>query len=123
LFFRRHRYVFASADKARLQEIGPRFTLKLRYIKKGTPAVHQLGAQPPPLQFDAEADAIEESNESPVDDTKSDGAVQSSDEEDASSRSSALATAPKASSNHTKDEEYIWKWKPKLETSRKTFFL
>jgi len=22
-----------------------------------------------------------------------------------------------------KDEEYIWQWKPELETSRKTFFL
>ena len=106
------RYVFASAEKARLQEIGPRFTLKLRYIKKGTPAVHQLGTQPPPLQFDAEADEIEDRNESSADDTRlsqTDEAVQSSDEEDASS--SAVVTAPKTSSNHTKDEEYIWKWK------------
>lgn len=36
IFFRFHRYVFkASRDKARLQELGPRFTLKLRAIQKG----------------------------------------------------------------------------------------
>jgi hypothetical protein len=58
LFFRRHRlvplpllllpqpltganvrYVFDSPTKARLQEIGPRFTLKLRWLKKGLPSV------------------------------------------------------------------------------------
>jgi len=36
IFFRHHRYVFDSATKARLQEIGPRFTLKLRSLQHGT---------------------------------------------------------------------------------------
>lgn len=36
IFFRFHRYVFtAEKDKARLQELGPRFTLKLRALQKG----------------------------------------------------------------------------------------
>lgn len=36
IFFRFHRYVFnADRDKARLQELGPRFTLKLRALQKG----------------------------------------------------------------------------------------
>lgn len=36
IFFRFHRYVFnAGRDKARLQELGPRFTLKLRALQKG----------------------------------------------------------------------------------------
>lgn len=36
IFFRFHRYVFsASREKARLQELGPRFTLKLRAVQKG----------------------------------------------------------------------------------------
>lgn len=36
IFFRFHRYVFnAAKDKARLQELGPRFTLKLRGLQKG----------------------------------------------------------------------------------------
>jgi ribosome production factor 1 len=37
VFFRRHRYMFASEDRAKLQEIGPRFTLKLRSLKQGLP--------------------------------------------------------------------------------------
>ncbi|CAB4378138.1 Brix-domain-containing protein [Rhizophagus irregularis] len=35
IFFRRHRYVFKSKDKAELQEIGPRFTLKLKWLQRG----------------------------------------------------------------------------------------
>ncbi|KAI4523748.1 Brix-domain-containing protein, partial [Schizophyllum commune Loenen D] len=53
LFFRRHRYAFRSTEKVALQEIGPRFTLKLRWLKKGIPAVQQFGAPPKPLEFDA----------------------------------------------------------------------
>ncbi|CAG8547739.1 7208_t:CDS:2 [Paraglomus brasilianum] len=35
IFFRRHRYVFKSKDHADLQELGPRFTLKLKSLQKG----------------------------------------------------------------------------------------
>lgn len=36
IFFRRHRYMFTgAADKVRLQEIGPRFTLKCREVVDG----------------------------------------------------------------------------------------
>ncbi|RKP08689.1 anticodon-binding protein [Thamnocephalis sphaerospora] len=36
IFFRRHRYMFRSGKRADLQEIGPRFTLKLKWLQKGT---------------------------------------------------------------------------------------
>eukprot|EP00741_Cyanophora_paradoxa_P000473 tig00000405_g461.t1 len=36
IFFRHHRYIFDSEKKARLQELGPRFTLKLRSLQAGT---------------------------------------------------------------------------------------
>lgn len=37
VFFRHYRYCFAeNGEKCRLQEIGPRFTLKLRYLQHGT---------------------------------------------------------------------------------------
>ncbi|TIB09486.1 hypothetical protein E3P92_03459 [Wallemia ichthyophaga] len=39
IFFRRHRYAFKSTEKTALQEIGPRFTLKLRWMKRGLPGV------------------------------------------------------------------------------------
>jgi len=34
-----------------LQEIGPRFTLKLKWLKKGIPAVYNYGESPQPLEF------------------------------------------------------------------------
>jgi len=37
IFFRHHRYFFNSEKEARLQEIGPRFTLKLNALRRGTP--------------------------------------------------------------------------------------
>jgi len=36
IFFRHHRYIFSSANQARLQELGPRFTLKLISLQEGT---------------------------------------------------------------------------------------
>ncbi|KAI8144843.1 anticodon-binding protein [Fennellomyces sp. T-0311] len=36
IFVRRHRYVFKDTEKVGLQELGPRFTLKLRWLQKGT---------------------------------------------------------------------------------------
>lgn len=36
IFFRFHRYIFKSTEKTGLQELGPRFTLKLRSLQKGT---------------------------------------------------------------------------------------
>jgi len=36
IFVRRHRYIFKNKEKVGLQELGPRFTLKLRSLQKGT---------------------------------------------------------------------------------------
>ncbi|KAI8787133.1 ribosome production factor 1 [Biomphalaria glabrata] len=36
IFFRHHRYQFRNAEKVSLQELGPRFILKLRSLQKGT---------------------------------------------------------------------------------------
>ena len=36
IFIRHHRYEFKSTEKCRLRELGPRFTLKLRSLQKGT---------------------------------------------------------------------------------------
>lgn len=35
IFFRHHRYIFESAKEARLQECGPRFTMKLEKLQEG----------------------------------------------------------------------------------------
>ncbi|KAI9149867.1 Ribosome production factor 1 [Blastocladiella emersonii ATCC 22665] len=36
IFVRRHRYVFENKEKVKLQELGPKFTMKLRWLQKGT---------------------------------------------------------------------------------------
>jgi ribosome production factor 1 len=36
IFFRRHRYIFRDGKRCDLQELGPRFTLKLKWLQKGT---------------------------------------------------------------------------------------
>nr|CAG4648076.1 EOG090X09U6 [Moina brachiata]SVE93134.1 EOG090X09U6 [Moina brachiata] len=36
IFFRHHRYEFKSEKKAALRELGPRFTLRLKWVQKGT---------------------------------------------------------------------------------------
>eukprot|EP00096_Caligus_rogercresseyi_P012409 TRINITY_DN518_c0_g1_i2.p1 TRINITY_DN518_c0_g1~~TRINITY_DN518_c0_g1_i2.p1 ORF type:complete len:417 (-),score=123.46 TRINITY_DN518_c0_g1_i2:51-1301(-) len=36
IFFRHHRYEFKNTEKVKLKELGPRFTLKLRSLQKGT---------------------------------------------------------------------------------------
>ncbi|TPX34005.1 hypothetical protein SmJEL517_g03244 [Synchytrium microbalum] len=36
IFFRRHRYIFQEGKRVDLQEVGPRFTLKLQWLQKGT---------------------------------------------------------------------------------------
>ncbi|KAG7093963.1 hypothetical protein E1B28_007594 [Marasmius oreades] len=97
LFFRRHRYAFRSTEKVALQEIGPRFTLKLRSVRKGIPAVQNFGNAPKPLEFDS-------------------GENDGDPKEDDDDTSPPKVLPPK-------QDEYLWSWKPELETSRKTFFL
>ena len=36
IFFRHHRYEFKDGKRVAIQEVGPRFTLKLRWLQKGT---------------------------------------------------------------------------------------
>ncbi|RWS27112.1 ribosome production factor 1-like protein, partial [Leptotrombidium deliense] len=36
IFFRHHRYEFKSGEKVAIQEIGPRFTLRLKWVQNGT---------------------------------------------------------------------------------------
>jgi ribosome production factor 1 len=54
------RYAFRSTEKVALQEIGPRFTLKLRWLKKGIPAVFCYGEEPQPLVIDSPSALAEE---------------------------------------------------------------
>lgn len=123
LFFRRHRYMFASTEKARLQEIGPRFTLKLRWLRKGLPSVLAADGVAP---VGGNNDEVSEDEEAPE--------MQDGEDEDAKMMDGqAEASSEKMDKKNEKDEvevpaldveeEFEWKWKPKMEVSRRTFFL
>lgn len=85
-----------------LQEIGPRFTLKLRSLKKGLPAVKNIGEVSKPLEFDtfdeedAKPDATVEAKED---------ANKGEDAEEQPESSKTKKVLP------PKDDEYQWIWK------------
>ena len=121
LFFRRHRYVaiayhdsvqlpqadaavssryaFRSTEKVALQEIGPRFTLKLRSLKKGLPAVNYLGDVAKPLEFDDFSESEEKADRAAADQLESDA-----EEKSAETVRPSKKVPPKA-------DEYEWVWK------------
>ncbi|EPT00737.1 hypothetical protein FOMPIDRAFT_1162776 [Fomitopsis schrenkii] len=116
LFFRRHRYAFRSTEKVALQEIGPRFTLKLRSLKKGLPAVTTFAEPKKPLEFDNfdEEDADDEQAAT--------GEMQVDVDADSPEEGQAEVPPPKQKGPNATDE-LLWQWKPELETTRRTFFL
>ncbi|WVQ85853.1 hypothetical protein IAT38_008021 [Cryptococcus sp. DSM 104549] len=128
LFFRRHRYMFTSATSAKLQEIGPRFTLKLRWLRKGLPAVTAPDGRAPaggdPEGSDADSDDEEVDEEALARQEKM-------DEDEAMKEIGKPSKAEKGKGKEKgikvpeldEEQEYEWKWKPKMEVSRRTFFL
>ncbi|KAI5992580.1 anticodon-binding protein [Pisolithus orientalis] len=124
LFFRRHRYAFRSPEKVALQEIGPRFTLKLRWVKRGLPEVRNFGASPEALEITT--GVTEEESAPPIEEiTERDGNADEDDEDDKDDEmgKGPGKSQPPANTKPPKDGEYLWRWKPELETSRRTFFL
>jgi hypothetical protein len=108
LFFRRHRYAFASATSAKLQEIGPRFTLKMRWLRKGLPAVTASDGSVP-RGGDAEDDDEEIARQEKM------------DEDEAMEEMGKGMGAPAKKKNGgdpdlgipplDEEQEYEWKWK------------
>ncbi|WWC72653.1 uncharacterized protein I206_106617 [Kwoniella pini CBS 10737] len=125
LFFRRHRYMFTSATSATLQEIGPRFTLKLRWLRKGLPSVTAPDGRAPAGEND---DDIDVSSDEEVDDAEV-AAREKKDEDEAMAEMGMPDKQKKQKENGVivpglaEEGEYEWKWKPKMEVSRRTFFL
>ena len=161
LFFRRHRlvsppwsrvwrrlilgalrYAFRSTEKAALQEIGPRFTLKLKSLRTGLPAVKEFGEPSTRLEFDEFDDMAvdggqpedESLDRPPVEKLDEDGKGGDHEEHGDSEPNSKKTKPPTV-------DEYQWQWKvsdpcsrlvrrgnnetpqPQLETTRRTFFL
>lgn len=105
------RYAFRSVEKVQLQEIGPRFTLKLRSLKKGLPAVKNLGEVSKPLEFDTFEDDNEEEaakeEAAKAESTTADNEDQPMEED---GEAEQPMPAPKAVVP-PKEDEYQWVWK------------
>ena len=96
-------YAFRSTEKVALQEIGPRFTLKLRSLKKGLPSVNYLGDVAKPLEFDDFSEP-EERTERPADDVQGESGAEGERVEPVKP---SKKVPPKA-------DEYEWVWKVRL---------
>lgn len=128
------RYMFASTEKARLQEIGPRFTLKLRWLRKGLPSVLAADGVAPRSGEKAEVDdddddieADENAGEGDVDmdenmertDKPTEGGEGDEDEDDDEEEEEGDKKVKKSKGevNGVKipaldeQQEYEWKWK------------
>lgn len=103
----RHRYAFRSTEKVALQEIGPRFTLKLRSLKKGLPAVKNFGQQSKALEFDAGEDGEDEQ------DVEMDGKEIDPEVQDTTGPVVEPQARPKKVVPPSEDE-YLWLWKVRL---------
>ncbi|KAK7062065.1 Brix domain-containing protein [Favolaschia claudopus] len=122
LFFRRHRYAFRSTEKVALQEIGPRFTLKLRSLRKGIPAVQRFGEGAKPLEIDvgvgsSKDDDDEDEGEEGMLEEGGDGSASETKTKEGDSAAPPQPVVP------PETDEFLWQWKPELETTRRTFFL
>lgn len=102
------RYAFRSTEKVALQEIGPRFTLKLRYMKKGLPAVKNLGGPSKHLEFDAEEHEQEKLALKDIEMGESAAQEQNEEGEKEPEPSKQKKVVPPT------EDEYLWIWKVRI---------
>ena len=100
------RYAFRSPEKVALQEIGPRFTLKLRWLKRGLPEVRNFGASPEALEITT--GTTEESVPPPEEIADHDD---NASEDDEMGERVTTEPVPLTKISPPKDNEYLWRWK------------
>ncbi|PWN33873.1 Brix-domain-containing protein [Meira miltonrushii] len=104
IFFRRHRYMFKHEEKANLQEIGPRFTLKLRSLKDGLPK--GAGVWDGEIHFDGKPKEV------------------AAPDEDGEQSSEQTQTKRKRTQRIDDEQTGLsFEWKPKMGVSRRNFYL
>lgn len=116
--------MFASPTKAKLQEIGPKFTLKLRWLRKGLPSVLAADGVAPHAKnadkaSDEEEEGVEdEDNEEGKDVAMDDGEEQDQDEggdeelpgKNGKKKEKNVVNGVKIPALD-EEQEYEWKWK------------
>lgn len=102
------RYAFRSTEKAALQEIGPRFTLKLRWMKKGIPVVQSLGDSAKGLE---RADEDEDENEDNDKDEDMEKPLSGGNDNQSGGQLANDEQAEVVTAQPSTGDEYIWQWK------------
>lgn len=104
----RRRYAFRSPEKVALQEIGPRFTLKLRSLRKGIPAVQRFGDAPKPLTFEADSKEADE-EEGTLEGEREEGSAPQT--EGTETEAVSAPSGPPQPVIPPATDEYLWAWK------------
>ncbi|PWN45346.1 Brix-domain-containing protein [Ceraceosorus guamensis] len=134
IFFRRHRYMFKSTDKTALQEIGPRFTIKLRSLKQGLPK--GAGAWDGEVHFDGKADEATAStsaedalaqNEEALGEAQAQREIASAEDARSNKRKASFTQDAKdaqATPAAVEDNEGLaFEWHPRMGVNRRNFYL
>jgi ribosome production factor 1 len=110
------RYAFRSEEKVALQEIGPRFTLKLRSLRKGLPAVQNFGEAPKKVEIQVGVDEEDEVRAKEGIDGLESGGLEKDreageDEETRAEEDCSEETSKKKVVKPPKQDEFLWVWK------------
>ncbi|EST09799.1 Brix domain protein [Kalmanozyma brasiliensis GHG001] len=128
IFFRRHRYMFKSDTKTALQEIGPRFTLKLHSLKEGLPK----GAGVWDGKYSEEYAELEPEEVEVLSRQEEGEEGEKVVDAEGSTLSGKTVSAEGTGSSSSKkkrqrgEEETVgmdFQWKPKMSVSRRNFYL
>lgn len=120
--------MFKSPTAAKLQEIGPRFTLKLRWLRKGLPAVGAADGVAPgqAAEEDAASDDEADEGDDQLNDQEMDDGMEvdrqgDSEDEEAKPKKKDEGKAKGGRRIPALDEqqEYEWKWKVRERQSEK----
>ncbi|KAI3479467.1 hypothetical protein L1887_58485 [Cichorium endivia] len=131
IFFRRHRYMFKSDSKTALQEIGPRFTLKLHSLKESLPkgagvwdgkyTAEYADLEPEELEAMQSADADAEAEAAAHDEA---GQQHGSSPGNDPQAQTASASSKKKRQRGEEDTTGLdFQWRPKMSVSRRNFYL
>lgn len=130
--------MFKSIEKTALQEIGPRFTLKLKWLRKGLPAVTGGASTAVPVSVgadesedeDEEVDSAEEAEPVKANDEEEDedAAEEDAEQASASDEDAEEDKMPAAKGKKSKrtipplntQGEFEWQWKVRLLRSLAT---
>ncbi|CBQ67567.1 related to RPF1-involved in the assembly of the large ribosomal subunit [Sporisorium reilianum SRZ2] len=131
IFFRRHRYMFKSDSKTALQEIGPRFTLKLHSLKESLPKGAGVWDGKYTEEYaELEPEELEALQAQNGDEEAAAAAAAGAGGEAGGEQKVAEASAASSSSSKKKrqhgEEETVgldFQWKPKMSVSRRNFYL